>query len=170
VGKGSEGGAAALAVPIATVLVLAAILALADLGALMVARARAQTAADAAALAAAVEIALGSPGRPREQAGRLARANGARLVTCRCPPSAGVGTVVVEVDVPFRSRLLPRPVRIAARARADASAPARTVAESAFAERRHADVVSRMAVLPWPPLVSAWSRTAPNPEPVILDR
>jgi secretion/DNA translocation related TadE-like protein len=153
---GSEGGSAALALPVATVLVVVTSLALGDLGSLMVARARAQTAADAAALAAAVEIALGGPpgpDAPAEQARRLAAANGARLVFCRCPsgprpgepegPDGRVGrddrggsgdrapararsrtrTVVVEVDVSLRPRLLPRPVRIPAEARADARLP-----------------------------------------------
>jgi uncharacterized membrane protein len=85
---GSEGGAAALTIPVATVLVVVASLALGDLGAVMVARARVQTAADAAALAAAVELALGWPA-PVEQARRLATANGARLVSCRCPAARG---------------------------------------------------------------------------------
>lgn len=173
---GSEGGAAALAIPVAVILVVVASLGLGDLGAFVVARARAQTAADAAALAAAVEIALhgpqgqsprrpGAPGVPdkagvpdgprasapgaaEEQARRLAAANGARLVTCWCPGSAGTPrlapawprpgpvpprtggsasrTVVVEVDVPVHVRLLPGPwrqIHVPASARADVREP-----------------------------------------------
>ena len=146
---GGEGGSAALAIPVATVLVVATVLGLTDLGAFMVARARAQTAADAAALAAAVEIALrtpgsngaSNPGSPTEQARRLAEANGARLIACRCPGNgSGPGptasetqapapsgperrtsrTLVVRVDVPVHTRLLPGRNRIPAEARADA--------------------------------------------------
>lgn len=139
--KGSEGGAAALAVPVATVLVVVALLGLGDLGVLLVSRARAQTAADAAALAAAVEVAVGRPVAPVEQARRLAAANGARLVECRCPsaapsprrgsrsparattaPSAGAAAspaIVVEVEMALQIRLLPQQIHVPARARAD---------------------------------------------------
>ena len=144
-GEGGEGGAAALAIPVAAVLVVTASLALGDLGSFMVARARAQTAADAAALAAAVEIALGGPAAPVEQARRLAATNGARLLACHCPssavppgrrrarpraspwapPSRGAPTsrtILVEVDIPLTARLLPGRVRIPASARADVRA------------------------------------------------
>jgi secretion/DNA translocation related TadE-like protein len=119
-----EGGAAALVLPVAVILFVVACLSLADLGGWLVVRARAATAADAAALAAAVEVALGGPGDPALQAERLARANSARLVACRCPVPNGTSTFVVRVDVPFRGRLLGRS-RIGAWARADARADGR---------------------------------------------
>ena len=54
-----------------------------DISAVVSARTRSQTAADAAALAAApATFTLASP--PREAAARMAEANGARLVWCRC--------------------------------------------------------------------------------------
>ncbi len=87
----------------------------ARLGAAVVTKARADTAADAAALAAADALALGR-GVPAAVA--LARdraaANGARLVTCRC----GAGAAEVTVEVP--GGVIGRPVR--ARARAEVGA------------------------------------------------
>lgn len=67
-------------------------------------RAEVETAADAAALAAVGAAALGDD--PCTAAGRLAAANGARLLECRCPPFAGepiAATVVVgrSIDVPL---------------------------------------------------------------------
>jgi len=71
----------------------------ARLGAAVVGRARAATAADAAALAAADSLALGDGGgEARAAAGRVAGANGARLLSCDC--AGTVATVLVEVDVP----------------------------------------------------------------------
>ena len=68
------------------------------LGIALVGRARAENAADAAALAAADMIALGrAPDTATDAAQRTAAANGARLVSCDCRGSAA--TVVVEVDV-----------------------------------------------------------------------
>jgi SAM-dependent methyltransferase len=49
-------------------------------------------------------------------------------------------------------------------------ASARDMAVDTFAERLHADVVSERSVLPWPPLVGAWSQITPDAEPVVLDR
>jgi putative Flp pilus-assembly TadE/G-like protein len=63
-----------------------------DLTAYLVAAARAQTAADAAALAAVASV------RPHDAAQRTARANGAELLACICP-RAGPAAVVVAVDV-----------------------------------------------------------------------
>ncbi len=60
-------------------------------------RARAQTAADAAALAAALESAPGGGGRPEGQAKSYARDNGAVLTSCDCSP--GAAEAIVEVAV-----------------------------------------------------------------------
>ena len=67
------------------VVVLAVLLA--DLGGFLAARLQASAAADAAALAAAPVTfrRFGSAGTPIDEAARFAVANGARLVTCRCP-------------------------------------------------------------------------------------
>jgi secretion/DNA translocation related TadE-like protein len=71
----------------------------ARLGGALVGRARAESAADAAALAAADRLALGGGGASaRSAAARTAASNDARLISCDC---AGVSAaVVVEVDLP----------------------------------------------------------------------
>jgi len=71
----------------------------ARLGGALVGRARAESAADAAALAAADRLALGGGAAAAQSAAaRTAASNDARLVSCEC---AGVSaTVVVEVDLP----------------------------------------------------------------------
>ncbi len=81
----------------AGVLVLVAMLAVgaAGLGFRVVGRARAQNAADAAALAAAVEP---DDGRARAVAARLAAGNGAELVSFRRAST----TVVVVVEIAHR--------------------------------------------------------------------
>jgi secretion/DNA translocation related TadE-like protein len=71
----------------------------ARLGTAVVARARADTAADAAALAAADMLALGRDGAAAEAAAsQTAGANGARLVRCVC--TGWFPSVVVEYAVP----------------------------------------------------------------------
>ena len=74
-------------------------LAVADLGAMLAARSRAQAAADSAALAAVVEQApaLARSGNPRAAAEAEAEANGATLVSCSCDP--GQPSAIVEVVV-----------------------------------------------------------------------
>lgn len=83
----------------------------ARVGVALVARARAQTAADAAALAAADARALGgSPDRACADAAVTAEANGARLTGCHW---AGLRvTATVEVDAPGLGRV----ARVQARA------------------------------------------------------
>ncbi|MBN9619591.1 MAG: flp pilus-assembly TadE/G-like family protein [Actinobacteria bacterium] len=68
----------------------------------VLARHRAGSAADLAALAAADQIGLG--GRPCDEAGAVARRNGAHVRTCRLrlAPDGRSGTVVVEVGYAFR--------------------------------------------------------------------
>jgi len=80
---------------IALVLVMGAV----RLGVALVGRARAETAADAAALAAADFLALGRGTDAAIAAARqTASRNGARLVACAC--GGGAADVVVEVDLP----------------------------------------------------------------------
>jgi hypothetical protein len=73
--------------------------AVADAGAMLVARARAQTAADAAALAAVVEqVPVLAHGEAPEDAARAEAArNGATLRWCECRPDEDEATVEVEV-------------------------------------------------------------------------
>ena len=63
----------------------------ADLGAALIARERAHAAADAAALAAAQELAMPSGSLPQIQAADYAERNGASLITCACRRDAGSG-------------------------------------------------------------------------------
>ena len=68
------------------------------LGIAMIGRARADTAADAAALAAADSLALGRTSTDAIEAARVtARSNGARLVVCECEGASAA--VVVETDL-----------------------------------------------------------------------
>lgn len=86
----------------ASVVVMVLLLGLADLGMFLVARSRAQTAADAAALAAAGEQV--GKGEPAEAATRFAASNGATLDSCDCP--RGGLDAVVKVSIPVRFVLL----------------------------------------------------------------
>ena len=61
-------------------------------------RARAQTAADAAALAAAAESGPYGRARPEAVARSYAVANGAELIECRCVPGATAVQVAVSID------------------------------------------------------------------------
>jgi secretion/DNA translocation related TadE-like protein len=80
------------------------------------AKARAQAAADAAALAAAQEQILPSGRSPEGVAAEYAERNGARLVACRCPEDGMAAVVVVELNVRLPGLGVTRAVRAAARA------------------------------------------------------
>ncbi|MGZ8566767.1 MAG: Rv3654c family TadE-like protein [Actinomycetota bacterium] len=109
-----------LAASILVVLVL--VLGVADLGRVLVARSRARSAADAAALAAAQEMALPTGEEPAVFAAAFATANGASLVTCVC--EVGTFEAVVEVTVPVGDlRLVPGSPIATARARAVVDLP-----------------------------------------------
>lgn len=69
-----------------------------DLATTSAVRARAQLAADAAALAAVAESAPYGGGDPERQAESIARANGAKLISCLCPPGGTAVQVRVTVD------------------------------------------------------------------------
>ena len=70
----------------------------ADLAAASTSRARAQVAADAAALAAVAESGPYGEGQHERVAARFAVANGARLLECLCEPGATAVQVRVAVD------------------------------------------------------------------------
>lgn len=72
---------------------------LADLGSTVLAATRAQDAADAAALAAAQEIAMPAGRAPSEVASEYAVRNGSSLVTCDCDPASFEAVVTVRVAV-----------------------------------------------------------------------
>ncbi len=121
--RGERGAATLIALALSAFVVMAALVA-ADLGALAVARARAQTAADLAALAAVTPAggkegaAAGIAGRSgdsaTDRAGEIASANGARMTRCTCEPMEAV------VGVRRRVLLAPFgvPVEVTAYARA----------------------------------------------------
>jgi secretion/DNA translocation related TadE-like protein len=71
----------------------------ADLSRASAARARAQVAADAAALAAAQELVAPGGREPVEVASEYASRNGAALIECRCEPGSQEAVVTVELDV-----------------------------------------------------------------------
>ncbi len=88
--------------PLVVAVALLALVAL-DLGAYVLAAARAQTAADAVALAT-IQVADtrgGGTGTPTGEAERIAAANGVRLDACACPP--GATEVTVQVSAPVRA-------------------------------------------------------------------
>jgi secretion/DNA translocation related TadE-like protein len=89
----------------------------ADIGTTLVARSRARAAADAAALAAAQELALPTGGDPVEIARDYAARGGGELTACTC--ATGSYEAVVDVDVPVGDLLLLPGSRVAkSRARA----------------------------------------------------
>ena len=93
-----RGAVAIVAIAGALILCLGA-LGAADLGSMLLARARAQSAADAAALAAVVAQTpiLGHANDPEQAARDVAGRNGAALLRCDCPQGSTFATVEVTV-------------------------------------------------------------------------
>jgi secretion/DNA translocation related TadE-like protein len=110
--RGSVTVLAAGAMILAAVLVLASV----DVMRAVQGGARAQTAADSAALAAAQEIALPSGSTPSEMAAEYASRNGATLVACACAPGSTEAVVEVEFTVELIFVGLDRVVHAKARA------------------------------------------------------
>lgn len=87
------------------VLVVALALGLATIGEAAVSDARAQIAADAAALAAVAESGPGGSGQPIPYARRYAESNGAHLISCICESGAAAVQVTVAIgDVSATAR------------------------------------------------------------------
>jgi secretion/DNA translocation related TadE-like protein len=102
--------------------VLVLLMGTADLGRVLVARSRARTAADAAALAAAQELAVGSQEDPATFAADYAARNGGTLASCTC--ATGSFDVTVEVSLPVGDLMLvPGSPVVAADARAVVDLP-----------------------------------------------
>jgi len=102
--------------------VIVASLALVAATQIVIGRARAVTAADAAALAAAVHTfpPAGAGITPIQAATAMARSNGALLTLCRCRTDASLGMRTVEVKVETRVEVvLIGPVMVAAASRAE---------------------------------------------------
>jgi Putative Flp pilus-assembly TadE/G-like len=145
----SERGSAALIGLAMCAFVVIATLATADVGALASARARAQTAADLAALAAvtphaggALEGTGGAPGAvpgglgsPAERASAVATSNGAEVLACACGP------LEATITIGLRTRLIPLGTTVRVRAYAKAVLPS-SVASSATIRPRPGSRVS----------------------------
>jgi secretion/DNA translocation related TadE-like protein len=108
------GSVTLLALGFAVFVLLAGLVAV-DVGLLVVARARAQTAADLAALAS-----LTPPGAGADAARVVAAGNGAELAACACGPAEAVVTVRTRV------RMLPGRIGVSVTARARAVLPVPT--------------------------------------------
>jgi secretion/DNA translocation related TadE-like protein len=114
---GEQRGSVSLIVVALLVVVLIAAMAAADVSTALVAATRAQDAADAAALAAAQEMAVPSGRRPGDVAAEYALRNASSLTACACDPATFEAVVTVRTQV---GRLLlfadDRTVRASARA------------------------------------------------------
>jgi secretion/DNA translocation related TadE-like protein len=93
----TERGSVSVVAAAVPLMVAVLVLAAADLWRVMGAAAHAQTAADAAALAAAQEQVAPAGSDPARAAASYARANGATLVSCSCPPDGSRVSVTVAV-------------------------------------------------------------------------
>jgi secretion/DNA translocation related TadE-like protein len=114
--RGERGSVTVVAAGLLVVGILL-VMASADVSRALMAASRAQTAADAAALAAAQALALPSGGEPRAAASAYAAANGGTLVGCTC--ERGSTEAVVEVSVQAGSFLfLHNPGTVTRKARA----------------------------------------------------
>jgi secretion/DNA translocation related TadE-like protein len=101
-GRRSERGS--VTVVAAGLLVICALLAMAsaDVTRALLAGSRAQTAADAAALAAAQALVVPFGGDPQTAASDYAEANGGTLMSCTCSPGSTEAVVIVAVPAgPF---------------------------------------------------------------------
>lgn len=114
----NDDGNAALTVLGIAVVVLLVVSGLTDIGIFFLARAKAQTAADAAALAAAAELIPGVGGDPEGEAKRFASANGARLVECDCRMGSRAAQVEVKAPAHFFMVFRAAKTEVPARARA----------------------------------------------------
>lgn len=105
----ADDGSVSVVVAAAVGMALVVTMGAADVGRALLARSRAEAVADLVALAAVQELALPSGVDPAVVADDLARANGARLVSCSCPEGSAEAVVRVAVDV--RGFLLALPDR-----------------------------------------------------------
>ncbi|HVE75778.1 MAG TPA: Rv3654c family TadE-like protein [Actinomycetota bacterium] len=108
-----------LAILAAAAFVVVLSMALGDLGIFFLARAKAQTAADAAALAAAAELIPGIGRDPARFARSYADRNGATLIECRCSSDSDEVQVRVKVEVNFMVLDGPSEGFVTARGRAE---------------------------------------------------
>jgi secretion/DNA translocation related TadE-like protein len=118
---GAEHGSVSVVCAAAICIALVCTMGVADVSRVLVERSHAEAAADAAALAAAQDLALGT-GEPPAAAAQFAEDNGAVLVGCSC--AAGAPEAVVTVRRTFTGLLLvPGSLAVQARARAIVDLP-----------------------------------------------
>jgi secretion/DNA translocation related TadE-like protein len=121
--RSDERGAVTVVAITTSLILCVGALAAADLGSMLFARASAQSAADAAALAAVVAEApiLGADEDPQRAARAEAESNGAELVSCDCPSGGIAATVAVRLTpkLAFLTGWFGRKVRADARAELD---------------------------------------------------
>ena len=91
----SEQGSVTIAIVAVIVVVLVCTMGVADVGRVLIERSRAEMAADAAALAAAQDLAL-DDGDPALAAAAFAGHNGAELVRCECAPGSLEAVITVR--------------------------------------------------------------------------
>jgi secretion/DNA translocation related TadE-like protein len=91
----SQRGSVTVGIIAVIVVVLVCTMGVADVGRALVERSRAEMAADAAALAAAQDLALDA-GDPAADAASFAGHNGAELVRCECAPGSLEAVVTVR--------------------------------------------------------------------------
>ena len=119
--RGQRGSISVVVAAISLVM-LVCTMGIADVGSVLATRAHARAAADAAALAAAQELAFPTGATPAAQAALLARRNGTELIDCVCP--AGSFEAVVTVRATGADLLLvPGGVTLDVRARAVVDLP-----------------------------------------------
>jgi len=117
----SERGSVSVVLVAAMGVALVCTMGVADVGRALVERSHAQAAADAAALAAAQDLAL-AIGDPAADAARFAEDNGTVLIDCSC--ASGAGEAVVTVRRSFTGLLLvPGSFSLDAQARAVVDLP-----------------------------------------------
>lgn len=124
--RGARAESGSVSVLVAAVVAALVVLSMgaADVARVLHAAAQAQTAADAAALAAAQALAIDEQGpTPASLAGEYAARNGAALQTCVCEPGTFVATVSVSVSVGDLF-LIAGARTVLARARAEVDLPA----------------------------------------------
>jgi secretion/DNA translocation related TadE-like protein len=116
-GRGERGSVAVLMLGLVG-LAVALTLAIVAVGGAVVLAGRAESAADATALAGADSVALGQPARACAAASLVAATDGAHVVTCDVEPDAVEVLVELTGDHPV---VLGRPVRARSRAEVDLS-------------------------------------------------
>ncbi|HZD79275.1 MAG TPA: Rv3654c family TadE-like protein [Actinomycetota bacterium] len=97
--SGNEHGSVTIVAAALLAMVVVLTMGASDLGRVLLASSRAQTAADASALAAAQQVALPSELAPQGVAAEYAAWNRGQLVSCLCDPPTLEATVTVRVPV-----------------------------------------------------------------------